>query len=288
MKRALVLGGGGSVGIAWETAIVAGLLEGGVDVREADLIVGTSAGSVVGTHVAHGHDPRVTLEGMKQQPVRAIGGDPNRDVTHVTATFQLWASFDVMTPERCAQVGRMALEAKTIPEEDWVASFAESWSAGWPDKPLIITAVNCHSGEFVAWEKHHGVPIELAIASSCSVPALFPPVTIDGARYTDGGVRSATSADLTQRIEPDVVLMIATMGATNRGIGAIAARDIAREKAQLEAAGAKVVLLMFDQATKDAAGPNLMDPTKRVAVAATGYAQGLRSAVQIGDVWNRR
>jgi NTE family protein len=207
------------------------------------------------------------------------------DVAHLTATFQLWASFDRMTAERCAQVGKMALEAKTVPEERWVESFAEIGFPGWPDQPLLITAVDCESGELVAWEKAHGVPIERAVASSCAVPALFPPVTIMGRRYTDGGVRSGTSADLAQRIEPDVVLIIATMGANQTGIGAMAARDIAREKGELESVGAKVRVVMFDEATKQAAGPNLMDPTRRAAVAETGYAQGRRIADELREVW---
>jgi NTE family protein len=239
----------------------------------------------VGTHLAYGHDPRVTLEDVTRERVRPIGVDMERNLDHVTATFRLWASFDRMTRERCAQVGRMAIDAITVPEEQWVASFAENINGEWPAKPLMITAVNCETGELAAWEKHHGVPIERAVASSCSVPALFPPVTIDGARYTDGGVRSGTSADLAQRIEPDVVLMIATMGASNTGIGALAARDIAREKGELEAAGANVLLVMFDEATKEAAGPNLMDPSRRGPVAEAGRRQGRRIAGELLKGW---
>ncbi|MEX0751136.1 MAG: patatin-like phospholipase family protein, partial [Dehalococcoidia bacterium] len=179
----------------------------------------------------------------------------------------------------------MALDAKTVDEERWLQSFAEHDFPGWPAKPMLITAVDCASGELAAWEKAHGVSIQHAVASSCSVPALFPPVTINNRRYTDGGVRSGTSADLAQRIEPDVVLIIATMGATDRGINGLAARDIAREKGELEAAGAKVLVVMFDDATKEAAGPSLMDPSKRVAVAETGRAQGRRIADDLRPVW---
>jgi NTE family protein len=285
-KRALVLGGGGSVGIAWETAVVAGLLDCGVELRTADLIVGTSAGSVVGAHLAQGHDPREQLEQVTQDRPRAGSAQFTPDPEHAAATFRLWSSFERMTPEACAQVGRMAMEAKTVDEDAWVQAVAESHPAAWPDKPLIITAVDCESGALAAWEKRHGVPLGRAIASSCSVPALFPPVTINGRRYTDGGVRSGTSADLAQRIEPDVVLIIATMGATERGIGRLAAAQIAQEKGELEAAGATVLLVMFDDATKDAAGPSLMDPTKRLDVAETGRAQGRRIADEIGAAWN--
>jgi NTE family protein len=285
MKRALVLGGGGNVGIAWETAVVAGLLDCGVDVRDADLIIGTSAGSVVGTHLALGHDPRAQLDQMTQERERPLGEGVTPDVEHMTETFRLWASFERMTPEHCAQVGRMALEAKTIDEERWVQSFADQGFDEWPEKPLLVCAVDCDSGELAAWERASGVPIARALASSCAVPAMFPAVSIKGRRYTDGGVRSGTSADLAQRIEPDVVLIIATMGRFDRGIHTLAARDIAREKGELEAAGAKVELVMFDDATLAAAGPNLMDPSKRAAVAETGRAQGRRIADAVREAW---
>ena len=156
---------------------------------------------------------------------------------------------------------------------------------GWPEKPLLITAVDCETGELAVWEKGSQVPIERAIASSCSVPALFPPVTINGRRYTDGGVRSGTSADLAQRIEPDVVLIIATMGAVERGIQKLAARQIAEEKGGLEAAGAKVAVVMFDDAMKEIAGVNLMDPSKREAAAEAGHAHGYRIAEEVGETW---
>jgi NTE family protein len=286
MKRALVLGGGGNVGIAWETAVVAGLLDAGLDVRDADLIIGTSAGSVVGAHLAHGHDPREQLDQLTRDRQRSIGAQATHDIDHATETFKLWSSFERMTPANCAQVGRMAIAAKTVDEERWLQSFSDHGFAGWPDKPLIITAVDCESGELAAWDKTHDVPIERAVASSCSVPALFPPVTINGRRYTDGGVRSGTSADLAQRLEPDVVLIIATMGATERGIQKLAAAQIAQEKGELEAVGVKVLLVMFDDATKEAAGPNLMDPTRRAAVAEAGRAQGRRIAGELRRTWD--
>jgi len=289
MKRALVLGGGGNVGIAWEIGVVKGLLAGGVDVRKADLIVGTSAGSVVGAHLAHGRSPDeiVTIQ-QEAAERRAAGGAAPAILPEPSETlgvFALWTSFDEMTQEACAQVGRLALNVKAMPEEQWLDGFrANNWP-GWPDMPLLVTAVDCETGAFRAFDAGHGVPIERAVAASCAVPGLFPPVTIDGRRYMDGGVRSGTSAELAQRIEPDVVLMIAPMGASDTGIGRLAARQLAREKGELEAAGVKVHLVRFDDAAKEAAGPNLMDATRAPATAATGEAHGRRLADDQRDSW---
>jgi len=288
MKRALVLGGGGNVGIAWETGIAAGLLDEGIDLREADLIIGTSAGSVVGSHLAHGHDPREQLIEVRRERERPLASETPPDAEHIAATFQLWTSVETMTQAHAAKVGAMALAAKTPPEDRWLQGFADLGFPGWPEKALLLTAVDCESGALAVWERSHGVPIERAIASSCAVPGLFPPVTINGRRYTDGGVRSATSADLAQRIEPDVVVIIATIGTMGRGIHTLAARDIAREKGELEAAGAKVALVMFDEATTEAAGQNFMDPSTRGAVADAGYAQGRRIASGLRETWEGR
>ena len=286
MKRALVLGGGGAVGIAWETGIVAGLLEDGIDVREADLIIGTSAGSVVGTQLAHGADPEQLMERQHQPREPRALGDSAPDMSGVTAVFQAWASFDEMTQAHCAEVGRLALQAKTMPEEQWIAGFADNAWPGWPDKPLLTTAVDCDSGEFRAFDRHSGVAIERAVAASCAVPGLFPPVTIDGRRYTDGGVRSGTSADLGQRIEPDIVLIIAPMGARPGGIGALVARQLAREKGELEAAGAQVRLVQLDGAALEAAGPNFLDPARAPASADAGRAQAKRISAELRDFWH--
>lgn len=294
MKRVLVLGGGGNVGIAWETAVVKGLLEAGVDVRKADLIVGTSAGSVVGSHLAHGRSPdeiaALQREAAARRAAAADGEGPlpsgPADPSEALGLFTLWSSFSDMTPEACAQVGRLALNVKTMTEERWLEAFRANVWPGWPQKPLLVTAVDCETGELHTFDANHGVPIERAVAASCAVPGLFPPVTIDGRRYMDGGVRSGTSADLAQRIEPDVVLIVAPMGASDRGIGVLAAKQIAREKGELEAAGVKVQLVRFDDAAKEAAGPNLMDPTRAAATAAAGEARARRLADELRAAWS--
>lgn len=283
MKRALVLGGGGPVGIAWETAILAGLLEGWMDVRAADLIVGTSAGSVVGTYVAGGSDPR-ELDRMQAERREPPADVMPRNPAGAMAVFQLWSSFAEMTQENRAAVGTLALKADTVPEERWLHGFAQNGWQRWPDTPLLITAVECETGAFRAFSREDGVPIERAVAASCAVPGLFPPVTIDGRRYTDGGVRSGTSADLAARIKPDRVLIVAPMGGAGGGIGVIAGRQIEREVGELEAQGASTRVIKLDEAAR-AAASNLMDPDAMAPAAAAGTAHGARIADELCAWW---
>ena len=288
MKRALVLGGGGNVGIAWEIAIIAGLLDGGVDARDADLVIGTSAGSVVGTHIAHGRDPRELLQQQRDEPPRAaLGGLPQPDMSAVQAAFAAWTAAGEMTEAACAAVGAAALKGGAIPEEQWVASFERNAWPGWPDKDLVVTAVACEAGRFFAIDKRSGVDIARACAASCTVPGLFPPVTIDGVKYMDGGVRSGTSADLAQRIEPDAVLIIAPLGRGERGIHLLCAKQLAGEAADLEAAGASVRIVQMDDAAMAAGGQNLMDHARRLPTADAGYDHGKRLAAVYAPWWNR-
>jgi NTE family protein len=289
MKRALVLGGGGLVGIAWEMGIVAGFAEAGIDLRDADLIVGTSAGSVIGTHLAHGRDPATLEESRRGAAARPPSSVPP-DVATLTAVFQLWASFDEMTQDACAQVGRLALAAKTVPEDEWLAGFAANDWPGWPEKPLLITAVDCESGAFKVFDRQSGVEVHKAVTASCSVPGMVPPVTIGGRRYMDGGVRSGTSGDLAQRIEPDRVLIIAPLGspgAAASGVGRVIAKQIAREKGELEGVGAKVFLIQLDEAAREAVGGNLMDPARAAPAAEAARAHMRRIADEVREWWGK-
>jgi NTE family protein len=285
MKRALVLGGGGPIGIAWETAVCAGLLESGIDVREADLIVGTSAGSVVGASLAHGRDPRDLMkEARARRPDAPPPGGSDRDMAEVTAVFQFWTSFEDMTEAACRELGAAAVTVRTEPEEQWLATFANRWD-GWPEKPFLVTAVDCGTGAFKVFDAHSHVPIEVAVTASCTVPGIVPPVTIDGHRYMDGGVRSGTSADLAQRIEPDIVLILAPMGRRGGGVDRLAAKQVAREMGELERVGAKVHLVHLDDVTKEIVGMNLMDPTRVPEVLDSGLAQGRRLAADLREWW---
>lgn len=187
MKRALVLGGGGSVGLAWEAAILGGLRDAGFEIDEGDLMIGTSGGSVIGAAIGHGWDPRemlrarAELESGERENQAANRGD-------VTAVFRAWGARERMTREDCAAVGKLALAAQTMPEEQLIERFAQYGWPGWPDTPLFVMAVDCESGYLRAFSREDGVPIERAVAASCSVPGLFPPVSSEGHRYTDGGL----------------------------------------------------------------------------------------------------
>jgi NTE family protein len=284
-KRALILGGGGAVGVAWEIGLLAGLREGGIDAAAADVIVGTSAGSVVGSQIAHGRDPRDLLAAVRTEPPRQQAAGAERDTDAAAKAFGTRAAADEMTPECCAEVGAAALRARTASEADYLAVFEAQNLADWPLKPLLITAVDCESGELRVLDAASAVPLPRAISASCAVPALFPAVTIDRRRYMDGGVRSGTSADLALPYAPAAVLILAPLGSSDRGIHRICRQQAEAEARQLEAAGAQVRVIHMDHAAVAAGGANLMDSAARVPAAEAGYAHGLRIADDLQPMW---
>jgi NTE family protein len=272
------------VGIAWETGLSAGLAEGGIDLAGADLIVGTSAGSVIGAQLAAGKSAPEMLKELLSPEENAIATQLEFDLPTVIAIFQKWSAFDQITDAGCAEVGAMALNAKTMSEEAWLESFAERFAGEWPERKLVVTAVDAVTGAFQTWDRESGVPLELALASSCTVPGLFPAVSISGNQYIDGGVRSGTNADLAKGHE--TILIIAALGGRPEHINPICRRTAEAEAAALSAGGSHVELHFMDEGSLEAVGPNLMDPTRTKIIAEAGVEQGKNLAVRIADIWS--
>lgn len=284
-SQALVLGGGGSIGIAWECGVLKGLADSGVALSNADLIIGTSAGSVVGSQLAFGRTPDQLLSAQLVESDGLLERAMVFDVQVFTSIATRWASATQLDAEERAAIGAMALAAPTADEAAWVQVF-ESTLGGlpWPERRLMVTGVAAESGAFVAWEQTSGVPIARAVAASCTVPGLFPPVTIDGTRYIDGGVRSGTNADLAR--DHQTVVIIAPIGATDDGLGPISRRYLLAEMEALRATGSTVILLQPDIDSLTAFGPNLMDGTRRALAAQAGVVQGQTMAEQLRGIWS--
>jgi NTE family protein len=296
--RALVLGGGGPVGIAWETGLAAGLAEGGVAVGEADLIVGTSAGSVVGAQLALGRSPQEMVEaqrtaGVAQQRPTASPAQGPPDLTGLMQLMIKMAASDGPRETMLAEVGAFALRAQTAAEEDFIATFARMIGvADWPARRFACTAIDTADGAFVVWDNDADVELARAVASSCAVPGVYPPITIDGRRYMDGGVRSATNADLARG--HDIVLVVAVAAGTapagadpqRAAMAEASRRRLEGELDGLRQGGSSVALVTPDAGSLDAFGPNLMDPARRPATLDAGLRQGRAEAARLRESWS--
>ncbi len=287
-SRALVLGGGGPVGIAWESGLIAGLAEAGIDLSGADFIVGTSAGSVVGAQIALGRTPAALVEPftgkgeMASPPDESMSKPP--DLSQLVA--KLMESYAGVRPneEVCREIGAGALQTSVVSEEAFVARFALSLmglpAERWPGRGFTCTAVDAVNGKLVSWNSDSGVPLVRAIASSCAVPGIASPISINGRRYMDGGMRSATNADLAKGHDVVVVVSISSQAAPGPF-----RRPLERELQALRDSGSRVGIVSPDAASLEAFGPNLMDPGRRPAAAANGMRQGKAGRDTLVDLW---
>ena len=288
MKRALVLGSGGPIGIAWQAGLLAGLAEAGVDLADADFILGTSAGSFVGAQIAMGKAPGALVESIVSVSLPASGSSSEPDFTTFIDKMAEAVSGKRRARDVRAEIGKWALERQTISEEMLLAVvghlFDELPDDAWPERNYASTAVDVLSGEFVVWNKEAGAGIKRAVASSCSVPGIFPPITIGGRRYMDGGTRSATNADLAKGY--DAAVVVAVSGAAGDPKMAQQFRkQLDKELATLRESGTKVELIVPDAASIQAFGTNLMDPSRRAGAAQAGLAEGNAQAASLRAVW---
>jgi NTE family protein len=286
--RALVLGGGGPVGIAWESGLMAGFAQGGVDLAQADFIMGTSAGSFVGARLALGADPGSLADAILKETPRAPAEVRSGPSPNMARMLELMAEAQAgkrNPAEVRAELGAFALAAETISEDDFLASFGRSFAAqaDWPAKAFACTAVDAEDGGFRLWTAQAGAPLNRAVAASCSVPGVYPPVTIAGRRYIDGGMRSSTNADMAVGYDLVVVVAVRIGGDSD-----IARRVEAQTQAEVESlqdGGAIVVVIGPDDESQAAFGPNLMEFARRPDAAQAGIAQGRAQAAILKDVW---
>lgn len=294
MTRALVLGGGGPLGIAWESGLVAGLAQGGVDVGKADFVLGTSAGSFVGARLALGADRETfadliiadRIPGEEDRP--AGGGGPPPDLSTLMRLMGEAQGGTRNPAEVRAEIGAFALAAETMGEPAFLETFGKSFSSlpddTWPERGFACTAVDAETGAFKLWTKDSGVGVVRAVASSCSVPGVYPPVTLNGRRYIDGGMRSSTNADMAMGHELVLVVAVRMGGAGNARSEQIAAR-YQEEVESLKDGGATVVTITPDDASLEAFGANLMDFSRRPGAARAGLAQGQAYAADLKPYW---
>ncbi|MDB5446192.1 MAG: hypothetical protein JWQ97_1509 [Phenylobacterium sp.] len=286
--RALVLGGGGPVGVAWESGLIAGFAQAGVDLGQADFVLGTSAGSIVGARLAMGVPAAQLADASLAIKAGAPSAPaPGRPAPDLSRMLQLMAEAQGGTrnpAEVRRELGALALAAQTPGEEVYLQMVARSIGAPrperWPQRAFACTAVDAEDGGFQLWEDVSQVDLLAAVAASCAVPGIFPPVTLKGRPYIDGGMRSFTNADLAGGY--DVVVVVAVQPP---GGAPFTSRQLDEEVESLQSGGGTVVTILPDEGSAAAFGPNLMDFGRSPAVARAGLAQGAAQAAVLKEVW---
>jgi NTE family protein len=276
-ERALVLGGGGLSGVAWETGVLAGLAAGGADVTAADYVLGTSAGATVAAQLGSGLSLTDLFERQTVPELQSAELSP--DIGRVIELMESWEKLPLEYPdpvELRREVGQRALTVETVPEAERRAVIAGRLPRhSWPSRKLAVVAVEANTGDVRVFDQDSGADLVDAVTASCAIPGIWPPVTIGTGRYIDGGTRSAVNADLAAGYRR--VLILAPMA------------DLALEEqsAGLVAGGEEVqvqVIIPDDESTA-AFGLNPLDPAVRAPAAQAGYAQGERAAAAVARLW---
>lgn len=282
MRVGLLLGGGGTVGIAWENGVLAGLQDAcGFRAADATVIVGTSAGSAVGADVALGKDPHDALD-LGASESRALGKlkPPDREKGPFAEILKLLMSNEERTPEWVARVGALALNADTfLTEEQFVESFRRTiGSEAWPDVDLRITAASCTTGRPKVWSAADGIPLTRAVASSCAIPGFFPAISFEDEHYFDGSRGRDYHAAIVRDLELDVAIYV---GPRIQVAGV--EKLIRDDMAAIEATGVRVYTI-FGSEKLDVSGVNLMDGSKRTFGFEVGLEDGAMHAETIGPL----
>lgn len=282
LGKALVLGGGGLAGLGWFAGLFRGMAQQGTDLRDADRMIGTSAGSATAAQLR---------SGLALERIYANQTDPaliaDESAPNMAAIAELMQSFPKLNAisdhgERMRAVGLMAKAAATVPPAVRRAMIERRLSEhSWPSAPLKITAVDAESGVLVTFDSSSGISLVDAVAASCAVPGVWPLVEIAGKSYFDGGGYSVDNAHLAHGSER--VVIASPFGSASP---APAGYHLTDAVAVLEAAGTKVLVIDPDRDARAAMGSNPLDPAARRPSAEAGFAQGLRRAESVGKFWS--
>ena len=279
-RTALVLGGGGVAGIAWQAGVLHGLAQAGVDVVSPDcshMLLGTSAGSTVAAQVSSGvrlgelYDRQVDPHLQVDEPRPEVSIEELNEMLDRAAEN---AGGDRL--ELARLVGKAALAASTVTEAERRAVIARRLpSHDWPSRDLRVVAVDAESGRHRVLDRNSGVRLVDAVAASCAIPGMWPPVTIGVHRYIDGGVRLSENADLAVGFARVLVLQV--------GAASPEEDPFEGERDYLVSRGSAVEVIRPDDDALAAIGPDPTDPAVRARCAEAGFRQGGTTAGTVRD-----
>ena len=292
----LVLGGGGILGEAWMSAVLAGLGDAcGFDARTCEGYVGTSAGSIVAAALVAGTEPRSRLGTLPEQPpVAASEPADGRGLLGHALQTALAAGGAAAAPlavaglrwsepggalVRRAALGRAPTGRRSLAH---LGREVDLSGARW-DGRLAVSAVEVETGRRVMFGTPGAPSLSVggAVQASCAIPGVFRPLLHGGRSYVDGGAWSPTNLDRAPAGRGTRVLCLNPTGSMRPtrampfgGIGMVSRAIAAVEALALRRRGARVTIVAPDRGSLSAMGPNLMDAGPRSRVIAAGVSQG--------------
>lgn len=290
----LVLGGGGINGYAFHTAALRAIEEAtGWDPRTADIILGTSAGSGAAAILRGGVSTEALFERLNTIPgdtiamnrlYRIAGRDdgliprfwkgPAAPMLAVKEALRGPRARPLMLLSGLLPEGKVRTEAVGEPN-------TRLHDTRWPERALWITAMSLATGQRVVFgTEETSMTVGQAVEASCAIPGYFTPVVIDGVRYIDGGMESATNADLLADQGLDLVIALSPMSSSelrmthpiSAAVRALPTRQLRDELALVQASGTATLAIEPDLDIIGTMGPNPMSPNRIISVLAHARA----------------
>ena len=284
--RALVLGGGGAVGIGWQVGILTGLRAAGVDFTGNEEILGTSAGALVGAQLSSGRDVTNAFAvlaslGESIDPAAMAAGND----AFLSAMSR--ANLGNDSAQFLREMGRTAVTADTIAPGVYLGLLDTFQGIAWP-AGFRCTAIDVETGELVVWDQGSGVSLQEAVASSCAIPALFPPVAIKGRLYMDGGIVSHLNATSVSPTDVAVVLSCHSLTSPDAEGHDAPVTSLAAEIGELAQLGGTTRLITIEPDFGDmkVTADQMMDPNVASQAVQMGQLQAEREATKILNAWN--
>lgn len=280
--RALVLHGGGAAGNAWEIGVIAGLLDGGLDVTDTDLVVGTSAGATAAAQITSEAAPRLLAAILDGSPTQRMA--PRGSVVDHLARTDRIITAATDAPDMRRRMGAGALELDAEDDGSWSTRWRETVAARlpgvrWPEQRVLITAVDARTGARIAFDRESGVDVIDAVAASTSSGL---PYRIGDERYIDGGYGRNENADLAAGFAR-VLVLSPFSGRTRHPLQW--GMQLAAQVEELEAAGSRVETVFPNEASLTAFGGSMTNPATREPAARAGFEQGRARADRLAAFW---
>ena len=288
---ALVLGGGGAAGNAWEIGIIAGLAKAGLDMTEAaDVVIGTSSGATAAAQVRSGAPPAELLASVLSPPMRPVGQNRERPpalpMTTVIERMRSISAAATSAVDLQRAMGAFGLECDSIlgptAGQHRAVVAARLPRHEWPARPMIVVAIDAHTGELATFDRDSGVDLVDAVTAGTALPGSSPTISIKGTHYINGGVRSPDNADLASGYAH--VMVLSPFGGRSSTLPEGQFEGLRRPpewcmdlEGQVEALrrqGSHVEVITPDADSRAAMGTNQMDPATRIPSARAGFAQG--------------
>jgi NTE family protein len=211
MRRALILTGGGLAASAWETGLVTGMADAGLDVRNADLFVGTSSGSRVALHLASGAAHEDEYQRRLQPGAPSSERPPVVDWVGILDGVARAKEAGGSRTEIMRRIGSLAVAAASgrNGSSRWEIVAAQLPMVTWPEKRVLIVTVNAETGERRAFDSDSGIDLVDAVIASTAFFG-WPPTLFQGEHYIDGGFYSSDNADLATGFDRVMVLALKT------------------------------------------------------------------------------